>query len=167
MKKLDYTAFFKEYYPLVRAYCIGRFGISAFDADDYTSDAFRALWSGWDKFSTSSPPSLYSWCCKYAKSRFIDDFRRRKRAPEESYDEVLVGDIPDIDGKAEDAEYRAYIEEIRSQLNEREKILFKAMVEDSLGLDKTAEQLGLGKAATVSAWYRLRSKLGSMLKQIF
>ena len=168
MKKLDYTAFFKEYYPLVRAYCIARFEIDAFNADDYASDAFRALWAGWEKYASSTPPVLYSWCCKYAKSRFIDDYRRRKRAPEETtYDEVLHGDIPDIDGNSEDEAYRAYVEEIHSHLNEREKELFRAMVEESLGLEETAKRLGLGKAAAISAWYRLRGKLGNLLKQIF
>lgn len=168
MKKLDYTSFFKEYYPLVRAYCIARFEISAFDADDYASAAFRALWDGWDKYSSSAPQPLYSWCCKYARSRFIDDFRRKKRAPDEvEYDEALHGDLPDIDAHTEDQAYCAYLEEIRSHLNERERKLFRAMVEESLGIDETSSRLGLGRSATVSAWYRLRGKLSGLLKQIF
>ena len=30
MKKLDFSAVFKEYYPLVRAYCLSRFGIDGY-----------------------------------------------------------------------------------------------------------------------------------------
>lgn len=167
MKELDFSAFFKEYYPLVRAYCIGRFGIDGYDADDYSSQAFSDLWQQWENFSHSPAPSIYSWLCKRARSLFIDDYRKRKRGPDEvTYDEELHG-IPDIDGEAEDEAYRAYLGEIRSRLGDRELMIFSAMVEESLGIDETAQRLGMGRAAAITAWYRLRTKLGTILKNIF
>ncbi len=168
MKEIDFSAFFKEYYPLVRAYCIARFELDGYDADDYVSEAFGDMWRQWENFSNSPAPALYSWLCKRTRSLFIDDYRKRKRAPEEvTYDETLHGDIPEIDGEAEDEVYRGYLEEIRARLNDREREIFSAMVEDSLGIDTTAERLGLGKSATLTAWYRLRTKLGTILKNIF
>ena len=44
---------------------------------------------------------------------------------------------------------------------------FEAMVERSLGIDKTAELLGMTRSGTLTAWYRLRTKLGEILKIIF
>lgn len=167
MKELDFSAFFKEYYPLVRAYCIARFGIDGYDADDFVSQAFSDLWQQWDGFSRSPAPSVYSWLCKRAKSLFIDDYRKRKRAPEEvTYEEELHG-IPEIDGIAEDEAYRGYLEDIRSRLNDREREIFAAMVENSAGIDATSEMLGMTRAGMLTAWYRLRTKLGEILKNIF
>lgn len=167
MKEIDYSAFFREYYPLVRAYCIARFEIDGYDADDYASRAFEDLWRSWSGFKSSPPNSIYSWLCKRVKSLFIDEYRKRKRTPEEvEYNEETHG-VPDLDGTAEDESYRAYLSEIRSRLNEREKELFAAMVENSLGIDKTAELLGMSRSATLSAWYRLRTKLSGILKIIF
>ena len=37
MKEIDFSAFFKEYYPLVRAFCIARFSLDSYDADDFAS----------------------------------------------------------------------------------------------------------------------------------
>ena len=167
MKEIDFSAFFKEYYPLVRAFCIARFSIDGYDADDFASQAFGDLWGQWDDFKKSPPPSIYSWLCLRARSLFIDEDRKRKRAPDEvEYSEELHG-IPDIDGAAEDESYQAYIAEIRSRLGERENEIFTAMVEQSLGIDKTAETLGMTRAGTLTAWYRLRAKLGEILKNIF
>ncbi|MBQ4140736.1 MAG: sigma-70 family RNA polymerase sigma factor [Clostridia bacterium] len=167
MKKLDFSAVFKEYYPLVRAYCLSRFGIDGYDADDYVSQAFSDLWLKWEDFSSASPPAVYSWLCKRARSIFIDEYRRKKRAPDEvEYNEELHG-IAEIDGVLEDEAYQAYIAEIRSKLGERENEIFTAMVEQSLGIDKTAEILGMNRAGTLTAWYRLRTKLGEILKNIF
>jgi len=164
---MDYSAFFREYYPLVRAYCIARFSIDGYDADDYVSRAFTDLWLDWDNFKYSPPPSVYSWLCKRTKSLFIDEYRKRTRRPDTvEYEEELHG-IPDIDGEAEDAAYRTYLEEIRSQLNDRECEIFTAMVEKSVGIDKTAELIGMSRAGTLTAWYRLRTKLGKILKNIF
>ena len=168
MKELDFSAFFKEYYPLVRAYCIARFGIDAYDADDFASQAFSDLWQQWDDFSRSPAPSVYSWLCKRSKSLFIDDYRKRKRGPDEvTYDEALHGDIPDIDGEAEDESYQAYVAEIKERLGERDNEIFAALVEQSLGIDKTAEILGMTRSGTLTAWYRVRTKLGEILKIIF
>lgn len=167
MKELDFSAFFKEYYPLVRAYCIARFGIDGYDADDFASQAFSDLWQQWNDFSYSPAPSVYSWLCKRARSLFIDDYRKRKRSTDEvTYDEELHG-IPEIDCGAEDEAYRGYLEEIRHRLNDREREIFSAMVEESLGIDETAQRLGKSRAATLTAWYRLRNKLGLILKNIF
>ena len=167
MKGMDYSAFFREYYPLVRAYCIARFSIDGYDADDYVSRAFTDLWLDWDNFKNSPPTSVYSWLCKRTKSLYIDEYRKRKRRPDTvEYEEELHG-IPDIDGEVEDEAYRAYLEEIRSQLNERELEIFTAMVEQSVGIDKTAELLGMSRSGTLTAWYRLRTKLGKILKNIF
>ena len=66
-----------------------------------------------------------------------------------------------------EAAYQAYIAEIRSRLGERENEIFTAMVEQSLGIDKTAEALGMTRSGTLTAWYRLRTKLGEILKNIF
>ena len=167
MKEIDYSAFFREYYPLVRAFCIARFSIDGYDADDYVSRAFTDLWLDWDNFKNSPPPSVYSWLCKRTKSLFIDDYRKRTRKPETvEYDEELHG-VPDIDGDTEDEAYRAYLAEIRSGLNERELEIFTAMVEQSVGIDRTAELLGMSRAGTLTAWYRLRNKLAKILKNIF
>lgn len=167
MKEIDFSAFFKEYYPLVRAYCIARFGIDGFDAEDFASQAFADLWERWDNFKNSLPPSIYSWLCLRARSLFIDEYRKRKRAPDEvEYNEELHG-IPDIDGATEDESYQTYIAEIRSRLSDRECEIFFAMVEQSLGIDKTAELLGMTRAGMLTAWYRLRTKLGEILKNIF
>ena len=167
MKEIDFSAFFKEYYPLVRAYCIARFSLDGYDADDFASQAFGDLWGQWDNFKNSPPPSIYSWLCLRARSLFIDEYRKRKRAPDEvEYSEELHG-IPEIDGAAEDESYQAYIAEIRSRLGERENEIFTAMVEQSLGIDKTAEALGMTRSGTLTAWYRLRTKLGEILKNIF
>lgn len=167
MKEIDYSAFFREYYPLVRAFCIARFSIDGYDADDYVSRAFTDLWLDWDDFKNSPPPSVYSWLCKRTKSLFIDDYRKRTRKPETvEYDEELHG-VPDIDGDTEDEAYRAYLAEIRAGLNERELEIFTAMVEQSVGIDRTAELLGMSRAGTLTAWYRLRNKLGKILKNIF
>ena len=167
MKEIDFSAFFKEYYPLVRAYCIARFEVDPFDADDYASRAFSDLWQNWSGFEKSPPPSIYSWLCMRARSIFIDDYRKRKRVPDEvEYNEELHG-IPDIDGEAEDESYQAYIAEIKEMLGERENEIFSAMVEKSLGIDKTAELLGMSRSGTLTAWYRLRTKLGEILKNIF
>lgn len=167
MKEIDFSAFFKEYYPLVRAYCIARFEVDSFDADDYASRAFSDLWQNWSGFEKSPPSSIYSWLCKRAKSLFIDEYRKRKREPDISeYNEELHG-IPDIDGKTEDEIYCAYLADIRSRLSDRDKEIFEAMVERSLGIDKTAELLGMTRSGTLTAWYRLRTKLGEILKIIF
>ena len=167
MKEINFSALFKEYYPMVRAFCIARFSISGYDADDYASQAFSDLWQNWDKFKASPPPSIYSWLCMRARSIFIDDYRKRKRTPDEvEYNEELHG-IPDIDGEAEDESYQAYIAEIKEMLGERENEIFSAMVEKSLGIDKTAELLGMSRSGTLTAWYRLRTKLGEILKNIF
>ena len=167
MKEIDFSAFFKEYYPLVRAFCIARFSIDGYDADDYASQAFADLWRSWDDFKSSPPPSIFTWLCMRARSLFIDEYRKRKRAPDEvEYNEELHG-IPDIDGEAEDETYQAYIAEIHSRLGERENEIFTAMVEQSLGIDKTAELLGMTRSGTLTAWYRLRTKLGGILKNIF
>ena len=40
MKEIDFSAFFKEYYPLLRAFCIARFSLASYDADDLASQAF-------------------------------------------------------------------------------------------------------------------------------
>ncbi len=168
MREQDFSAFFKEYYPLVRAYCIARFSIDAYDADDYTSEAFGDLWRQWDRFSSSPAPSLYAWLCKRVRSRFIDDYRRKKRLPETVlYDEVMYDDIPDIDGDAEDKAYGEYLSEIKKRLGEREREIFEMMVERSLGVDETARRLGIGRGAVLTAWYRLRRKLGDILKTMF
>ena len=167
MKEIDFSAFFKEYYPPLRAFCIARFSLDSYDADDLASQAFGDLWEQWDNFKKSPPPSIYSWLCLRARSLFIDEYRKRKRAPDEvEYNEELHG-IPDIDGAAEDESYRVYIAEIRSRLGERETEIFTAMVEKSLGIDKTAEALGMTRSGTLTAWYRLRTKLGEILKNIF
>lgn len=167
MKEIDFSAFFKEYYPLVRAYCIARFEVDSFDADDYASRAFSDLWQNWSGFEKSPPSSIYSWLCKRAKSLFIDEYRKRNREPDISeYNEELHG-IPDIDGKSEDEIYCAYLADIRSRLSDRDKEIFEAMVERSLGIDKTAELLGMTRSGTLTAWYRLRTKLGEILKIIF
>ncbi|MBO5701445.1 MAG: sigma-70 family RNA polymerase sigma factor [Clostridia bacterium] len=167
MKKIDFSAFFIEYYPLVRAYCIARFEIEGYDADDYVSQAFTDLWEQWDNFKNSLPHSIFSWLCLRVKSLFIDEYRKRKRAEDVvEYNEEIHG-IPDIDGAVEDESYRAYITEIRSRLGKRENEIFTAMVEQSLGIDKTAELLGMTRAGTLTAWYRLRTKLGEILKNIF
>ena len=167
MKEIDFSAFFKEYYPLVRAFCIARFEIDGYDADDYASQAFADLWRSWSSFQNSPPSSIYSWLCKRAKSLFIDEYRKRKRTQDEvEYNEDIHG-IPDIDGALEDESYKAYITEIRTRLGERENELFTAMVERSLGIDKSAELLGMTRSGTLTAWYRLRTKLGEILKIIF
>ncbi len=167
MKEIDFSAFFKEYYPLVRAYCIARFCIDGYDADDLVSQAFVDLWEQWDNFKESLPPSIYSWLCLRSRSLFIDEYRKRKRAPDEvEYNEELHG-IPDIDSAVEDESYQAYVAEIRSRLGERENEIFTAIVEKSLGIDKTAEMLGMTRSGTLTAWYRLRTKLGEILKIIF
>ena len=167
MKEINFSALFKEYYPMVRAFCIARFSIDGYEADDYASQAFSDLWQDWDNFKTSPPASVFSWLCMRARSIFIDEYRKKKRAPDEvEYQEELHG-IPDIDGAAEDEAYQAYLSEIREKLNERENEIFSAMVEKSLGVDKTAEMLGMTRAGTLTAWYRLRTKLGEILKNIF
>lgn len=167
MKEIDFSAFFKEYYPLVRAFCIARFSLDGYDADDYASQAFGDLWEQWDNFKNSPPPSIFSWLCMRARSLFIDEYRKRKRAPDEvEYNEELHG-VPDIDGTSENESYQAYVAEIRSRLGERENEIFTAMVEQSLGIDKTAEALGMTRSGTLTAWYRLRTKLGGILKNIF
>ena len=167
MKEIDFSALFKEYYPLVRAFCIARFSLDGYDADDYVSQAFSDLWQNWDNFKYSPPPSCFSWLCMRVKSLFIDEYRKRKRAPDAvEYNEELHG-IADIDGAAEDEAYRAYLSEIKGRLGERENEIFTAMVEQSLGVDKTAEMLGMTRAGTLTAWYRLRTKLGGILKNIF
>ena len=167
MKEIDFSEFFKEYYPLVRAFCIARFSLDGYDADDYVSQAFSDLWQKWDQFKTAPPPSVFSWLCMRTKSLFIDEYRKRKRSPDEvEYIEELYG-VPDIDCRAEDDAYREYLSEIRSRLGEREAEMFSAMVEQSLGIDKTAELLGMTRAGTLTAWYRLRNKLGAILKSIF
>ena len=167
MKEIDFSAFFKEYYPLVRAFCIARFSIDGYDADDYASQAFSDLWQKWDNFKYSSPPSIFSWLCMRVKSLFIDDYRKRKRAPDAvEYNEELHG-IPEIDGELEDEAYQTYLSEIRSMLGERENEIFTSMVVQSLGIDKTAEALGMTRSGALTAWYRLRTKLGDILKKIF
>lgn len=167
MKEINFSALFKEYYPMVRAFCIARFSIDGYDADDYVSQAFSDLWEDWDKFKTSPPPSVYSWLCMRVRSIFIDEYRKKNRAPDVvEYNEEFHG-IPDIDGAAEDEAYQAYIAEIKERLGERENEIFSAMVEKSLGVDKTAELLGMSRAGTLTAWYRLRTKLGEILKNIF
>ena len=91
MKEIDYSAFFREYYPLVRAYCIARFEIDGYDADDYASRAFEDLWRSWSGFKSSPPNSVYSWLCKRVKSLFIDEYRKRKREPDISeYNEIIA-----------------------------------------------------------------------------
>lgn len=167
MQVIDYSSFFREYYPLVRAYCIACFSIDGYDADDYVSRAFTDLWQDWDKFKSSPPPSIYSWLCKRVKSLFIDEYRKQTRRPDiVEYEEEIHG-VPDIDGETEDEAYRCYLEEIRSQLNDREVEIFTAMVEKSAGIDKTAELIGMSRAGTLTAWYRLRTKLAKILKNIF
>ena len=167
MKEIDFSALFKEYYPPLRAYCIARFSLDGYDADDYASQAFSDLWQKWDDFKFSPAPSIFSWLCLRARSIFIDEYRKKKRGPDEvEYNEELHG-VPDIDGAAEDESYQAYLSEIRSKLGERECEIFSAMVEQSLGIDKTAEILGMTRAGTLTAWYRLRTKLGEILKNIF
>ncbi len=168
MRERDFSEFFKEYYPLVRAYCIARFSIDAYYAEDYVSEAFCELWRQWDKFASSPAASRYAWLCKRARSRFIDDYRRKKRMPEALiYDEMLYDDIPDIDGDTEDEAYREYLSEIKSRLGERDVVIFEMMVEHSRGIDETAMKLGIGKSATLTAWYRLRKRLAEMLKELF
>ena len=167
MKEIDFSSFFKEYYPIVRAYCIARFSVDVFDADDYASQAFADLWKSWDGFKNSAPNSICSWLCLRAKSLFIDEYRKLSRTPEVlEYSEERHG-VEDIDPEAEDLSYREYLEEIASRLGDREREIFSAMVERSLGVDETAKLLGISRAATLSAWYRLRSKLGTILKNIF
>lgn len=167
MKEIDFSAFFREYYPPVRAFCIARFSIDGYDADDYASQAFSDLWQKWDDFKYSPPSSIFSWLCMRTKSLFIDEYRKRKRSPDAvEYNEELHG-IPEIDGMLEDEAYREYLSEIRSMLGERETVIFAAMVEQSLGIDKTAELLGMTRSGTLTAWYRLRTKLGEILKNIF
>lgn len=167
MKEIDFSALFKEYYPLLRAYCIARFSIDGYEADDYASQAFSDLWGKWEDFKFSPAPSIFSWLCLRARSIFIDEFRKRKRGLDEvEYNEDLHG-IPDIDGAAENESYQAYLSEIRSKLGERENEIFTAMVEQSLGIDKTAELLGMTRSGTLTAWYRLRTKLSYILKNIF
>lgn len=168
MREREFSEFFKEYYPLVRAYCIARFSIDAYDAEDYASEAFGELWRQWHKFAASPATSRYAWLCKRARSRFIDDYRRKKRMPETLiYDEKLYDVIPDIDGEAEDEAYREYLSEIKSRLGERDVEIFEMMVERAESIDETARKLGIGKAATLTAWYRLRKKLEGMLKELF
>lgn len=167
MKEIEFSALFKEYYPLLRAFCIARFSIDGYDADDYSSQAFSDLWQKWDDFKTSPPPSVFSWLCKRVKSLYIDEYRKRKRAPEEvEYNEELHG-IPDIDFESEEEAYQGYIAEIKEQLVGRESDIFAAMVEQSLDIDRTAEFLGMSRAGTLTAWYRLRMKLSEILKNIF
>ena len=167
MKEIDFSALFKEYYPSLRAYCIARFSIDGYDADDYASQAFADLWQKWDDFKLSSAPSIFSWLCLRARSMFIDEYRKRNRGPDEvEYNEELHG-IPDIDGASEDESYQDYLSEIKEKLNDREGEIFTAMVERSLGVDGTAEMLGMTRSATLTAWYRLRSKLCGILKNIF
>lgn len=167
MKEIDFSALFKEYYPPLRAYCIARFSLDGYDADDYASQAFSDLWQKWDDFKFSPAPSIFSWLCLRARSIFIDEYRKKKRGPDEvEYNEELHG-VPDIDGAAEDESYRNYLSEIKEKLNDREGEIFTAMVERSLGVDGTAEVLGMTRSATLTAWYRLRTKLGEILKNIF
>ena len=168
MRDREFTEFFKEYYPLLRAYCIARFSIDAYDAEDYASDAFGELWRHWDRFEYSTPSARYAWLCKRVRSRFIDDYRRKKRMPVTQICEARnYEEIPDIEGEAEDEAYREYIAEIKSRLGERETEIFEMMVERSLSIDETARELGIGKPATLTAWYRLRKKLEGILKEIF
>ena len=82
MKEINFSALFKEYYPMVRAFCIARFSIDGYDADDYVSQAFSDLWEDWDKFKTSPSPSVYSWLCMRVRSIFIDEYRKKNRAPD-------------------------------------------------------------------------------------
>jgi DNA-directed RNA polymerase specialized sigma24 family protein len=83
------------------------------------------------------------------------------------YESKHYEEIPDIEGEVEDETYREYIAEIKSRLGERETEIFEMMVENSLSIDETARKLGIGKPATLTAWYRLRKKLEGILKEIF
>jgi hypothetical protein len=45
MKEIDFSALFKEYYPLLRAYCIARFSIDGYGADFYEGFDFTDVWT--------------------------------------------------------------------------------------------------------------------------
>lgn len=135
------------------------------DAADLFQSTSLTLWQRFDTFEPGS--NFYAWACTTA--HFLTrNFLKRKRRHCDCFNEQLLDDLAETDGKRQeeiDESYFLALQDCKSKLGFGDKQLLDAVYVEELSAGEVASQMGRSRQSVCNSLARIRRQLLTCIEQ--
>lgn len=177
MNDASFEYFYRKYVDQISRYISIHYQIDTEVSRELAQEVFIVLWEKHDEIYDREEKMILSWLYETARRKSMAYNRKEKKLsmdekiniddyPEEymaKYDDLIY--LNGIEGQNE--KYKRYIEEIKSQLKEKDRLLFELIVEKEFEPREAAKIMGLSDINFRVRWHRLRNNLKTIVPNIF
>lgn len=133
--------------------------------DECMDDILLSIWNNIDKFR-GEENTFKNWIISISKYKAID-YKRKYLKTIQNQEEIDFKQIKDKSAVDEEyliSELKNEIEELLSNLNEKDREIFKKLYLDEIDIEKVSEEMNLEKSYIYTRVSRGRKKLKSLAK---
>lgn len=165
-----------EYYDAILAHCNYKLKFDTIAAHEITQETFYQLLLHWDRFRTRTEPGLVTWLYKTSDLLIKKHFRIQKQeekviSMDEIDDSMLCDEDFQIDHdiiiQEERSQYTLYIDTIKKNLTEKERLIFEYIIEENHSVLQAAQALNMKKNTVMISLYRVRKKAKKIINTNF
>lgn len=176
MNDASFEYFYKKYADQLCRYISTRYGLDVETARELVQEVFVVLWEKHDVIYDREEKMMLGWLYETAKRIVMAYTRKENKLPIDEgvsldnfsdeycakYDDLIyVGE-----SETQDEKYKRYIEEIKNQLKEKDRVLFELVVEKELSPKEVASIMGMSDVNFRVRWHRLRNTLKDIVPDI-
>ncbi len=163
---MTFDEVYTKHFPTMARYCLSRNGGDRYLAEDAAEQAFLTLFRKWDTLPSHDELFLKCWLAGTCENTMREIHRKTQGVAslDEDWCLDLVEEEQSRKGVAYDLEneitrFAEYTEALEKDLKPKEKLLFRAVVVDEVGLREAGRRLDISENAAKLKWGRLKKKL--------
>ena len=176
MTEHSFDHIYRSYYRIILRYIVVQRGFHIQDAEDITQEVFSLLWQKRELMHYDSEKQILCWLFEAAKIKSLEysrlyahriktislgDFEYSSTPIFEKGDEFVR--LQEIESQEE--KYQLYLTRLKSEMNEKDRLLFECIIEKEMSPKETAALLNISDVNLRVRWHRLRIKLKPIISE--
>ena len=177
MTQHSFDQIYRSFYHSILRYIVIHRGFHVQDAEDITQEVFSLLWQKRDSLHYDNEKQILCWLYETAKIKSMEYSRlhahRIKTISLGDFEDSLPlifekGDefirLQELENQEE--KYQLYLTKIKSEMNEKDRLLFECIIEKGLSPKDAAVFMNISDVNLRVRWHRLRIKLKPIINEL-